>query len=194
MNMKLLGKRARKGEEGSIKLVPEEGEDMWHAYNLIREGDAVTATTFRKVQKDSGGTSAVASERIKIKLTIKVEEVDFDAEGQQIRLRGKNTTENEHVKLGAYHTLEIEQQRPFTLYKQAWDLLDLERIKQACDPAASADLAAVLITEGLANLCLVGSSCTLQRARIETNMPRKRGAAAAGYDKSLESFFRKVGV
>ena len=54
---------------------------MWHAYNLIREGDTVTATTFRKVQKDSGGTSAVASERIKIKLTIKVEEVDFDAEG-----------------------------------------------------------------------------------------------------------------
>ena len=66
--------------------------------------------------------------------------------GQQIRLRGKNTTENEHVKLGAYHTLEIELQRPFSLYKQAWDLLDLERIKQACDPAASADLAAVLIT------------------------------------------------
>ena len=49
------------------------------------------------------------------------------------------------------------------------------------------------IQEGLANLCLVGSSCTLQRARIETNMPRKRGAAAAGYDKALESFFRKVG-
>lgn len=47
--------------------------------------------------------------------------------------------------------------------------------------------------EGLANVCLVGSSCTLQRARVETNMPRKRGAAAAGYDKSLESFFRKVG-
>lgn len=55
-------------------------------------------------------------------------------------------TENEHVKLGAYHTLEIEQQRPFSLCKQAWDLLDLERIKQACDPAASADLAAILIT------------------------------------------------
>ncbi len=54
---------------------------MWHAYNLIREGDDVSATTFRKVQKDSGGTSAGASERIKIKLTIKVEEVDFDAEG-----------------------------------------------------------------------------------------------------------------
>ena len=50
-----------------------------------------------------------------------------------------------------------------------------------------------VMQEGLANLCLVGSSCTLQRARIETNMPRKRGAAAAGYDKALESFFHKVG-
>ena len=55
-------------------------------------------------------------------------------------------TENEHVNLGAYHTLEIEQQRAFTIYKHSWDALDLERIQQACDPAASADLAAVLIT------------------------------------------------
>ena len=47
--------------------------------------------------------------------------------------------------------------------------------------------------EGLATVCLVGSSCTLQRARIETNMPRKRGAAAAGYDKALDSFHAKVG-
>lgn len=55
------------------------------------------------------------------------------------------------------------------------------------------DARARVLQEGLANLCLVGSSCTLQRARIETSMPRKRGAAAAGYDKALESFFRKVG-
>ncbi len=63
-----------------------------------------------------------------------------------IRLRGRNLTETEHVKLGAYHTLELEPQRPFTLEKAEWDALDIERIRQACDPAASADLAAVLIT------------------------------------------------
>ena len=37
--------------------------------------------------------------------------------GGTIRLRGKNLTETEHVKLGAYHTLELEQQRAFTLFK-----------------------------------------------------------------------------
>lgn len=32
-------------------------------------------------------------------------------------------------------------------------------------------------------MCLVGGSTTLVRARVEANLPRKRGAAAAGYDK-----------
>lgn len=50
------------------------------------------------------------------------------------------------MKLGAYHTLELELQRAFQLHKAAWDALDLARIAEACDPAASADLAAVLIT------------------------------------------------
>jgi protein pelota len=55
-------------------------------------------------------------------------------------------TETEHVKLGAYHTLELEQQRAFTLFKTCWDALDVERVQQAIDPALSADLAVVLIT------------------------------------------------
>ena len=131
---------------------------------------------------------ASESEKIKLKLEIQVEGIDFDAEGGAIRLRGRNLTENEHVKLGAYHTLELEQQRAFSIWKQSWDALDIDRIKQCTDPTLSADLAAVLITEGLANVCLVGSSTTLVRAKIEVNLPRKKGAALAGYDKAWNKF------
>ncbi len=46
--------------------------------------------------------------------------------------------------------------------------------------------------EGLANVCLVGSSTTVQKAKIESSIPRKRGAAVAGYDKALQTFFNKV--
>ena len=52
---------------------------MWHVFNLIREGDHVTATTFRKVSKETG--TGAESERIKIKLTVEVEAIEFDAEG-----------------------------------------------------------------------------------------------------------------
>lgn len=188
--MKLLHRNFEKNGEGSVKLLPEEGEDMWHAYNLIREGDIVTATTFRKVVKDSGVGSD--SERIKLKLSIKVENVEFDIEGGVLRLKGKNLTETEHVKLGAYHTIELELQRAFVLNKHEWDALDIDLVKQACDPALSADLAAVLITEGLAHVCLVGGSTTIIRQKIEANLPRKRGAAAAGYDKAWAKFLENT--
>jgi hypothetical protein len=31
----------------SVTLMPDESEDMWHAYNLISEGDCVRASTIR---------------------------------------------------------------------------------------------------------------------------------------------------
>ena len=48
------------------------------------------------------------------------------------------------------------------------------------------------LQEGLAHVCLVGSSTTVQKAKVESSIPRKRGAAAAGYDKALHAFFNKV--
>ena len=66
--------------------------------------------------------------------------------GQEIRLRGRNLTENEHIKLQAFHTVELELHRPFTLSKEQWDYLDIGRIRQATNPALSADLAVVLLT------------------------------------------------
>jgi hypothetical protein len=32
-------------------------------------------------------------------------------------VRGKNITENDHVKIGQFHTLELELKRPFVLRK-----------------------------------------------------------------------------
>mmetsp|Transcript_13567 Transcript_13567/g.23825 ORF Transcript_13567/g.23825 Transcript_13567/m.23825 type:complete len:383 (-) Transcript_13567:665-1813(-) len=184
--MKVLHRAFTKDGEGHVKLVPEEAEDMWHVFNLIREGDRVTSTTFRKVARDTG--TSTDSERVKIRLTVDVESVDFDAEGGVLRVSGRNLEENEHVKLGAYHTLELEVQRAFTVTKACWDAVDIERLRTVSNPQLSADLAAVLITEGLAHVCLVGSATTLIRAKIEANLPRKRGPAIAGYDKAYQKF------
>lgn len=60
-------------------LLAPAAEDIWHAFNLIREGDRVTGTTFRKVAVDKG--TGADSERIKLKLTLEIENIEFDAEG-----------------------------------------------------------------------------------------------------------------
>ena len=46
--------------------------------------------------------------------------------------------------------------------------------------------------EGLAHLCLVGAATTLQKAKVEMSMPRKRGAAAAGFDTAYKNFLDRV--
>ena len=50
----------------------------------------------------------------------------------------------------------------------------------------------LLITEGLANLALVGGSVTVFKAKVEKAMPRKSGAAAMGYGKALGTFHKNV--
>ncbi len=57
--------------------------------------------------------------------------------------------------------------------------------EQACDPTQSADLAAIVMQEGLGHVCLVTSSMTLVRAKIETTIPRKRKGMCTQHDKVL---------
>lgn len=37
--------------------------------------------------------------------------------------------------MGAYHTIDLELNRKFTLIKEEWDSIDLGRIEMATDPA-----------------------------------------------------------
>uniref|UniRef100_A0A7C9CQL6 Protein pelota homolog n=1 Tax=Opuntia streptacantha TaxID=393608 RepID=A0A7C9CQL6_OPUST len=189
--MKIVRRDLIPGGPGSVKMVPEEADDLWIAYNLIAQGDSVLAVTVRKVLREaaSGGRDA---ERVKLKLEIKVEAVEYEKEGSVLRIRGKNILENEHVKIGAFHTLELELKRPFVLRKDVWDSLALDMINQAADPAASADLVVVLMQEGLAHILLVGKSVTTTRSRIEVSIPRKHGPAIAGYESALNKFFENV--
>lgn len=189
--MKVLRRDLVRNGAGSVKMVPEEADDLWLAYNLIAKGDSVLASTVRKVLREaaSGGRDA---ERVKLKLEIRVETVDYDKEGSVLRIRGKNILENEHVKIGAFHTLELELHRPFVIRKVVWDTMALDVLHQASDPSVGADLAVVMMQEGLAQIFLIGKSVTITRSRIEASIPRKHGPAIAGYDKALNKFFENV--
>lgn len=68
----------------------------------------------------------------------------------------------------------------------------LDRIDEACDPSQNADLAVVVMQEGLAHVCLVLSSMTLVKSKIEMAIPRKRKGLCANHDKSLDRFFERI--
>ena len=81
-------------------------------------------------------------------MTLDVEDIEYDHQGCKLRVKGRNIEENEFVKMGAYHTIDIEANRKFTLAKTEWDTVALERIEIATDPSKTADVAAVTMQEG----------------------------------------------
>ncbi|XP_078045291.1 pelota mRNA surveillance and ribosome rescue factor [Augochlora pura] len=189
--MKLVSKFVDKEGEGHVSLVPENTEDMWHAYNIISEGDSVSCSTFRKVQTESS-TGSSNSYRVRTTLTICVESIDFDTQACVLRLKGRNVEENKYVKTGAYHTLDVEQNRKFTIKKTNWDSISLERVDTACDPTQNADVAAVVMQEGIAHICLITSNMTIVRAKIDQIIPRKRKGNVSQHEKGLTRFYENV--
>lgn len=67
-----------------------------------------------------------------------------------LHVSGKVTSENEHVKKGAFHTLDLEIGRDFTIIKGEgeWDSVARERIKEMTEPGRGADVGAIVCGEG----------------------------------------------
>lgn len=81
-----------------VVLIPEEPEDMWHAYNLVALGDSVKSTTIRKV-KDESATGSSTANRVRTTLTLSVEKIEFDTSVCELRVKGRNIQENQYVKV-----------------------------------------------------------------------------------------------
>lgn len=211
--MKLIKSLIDRDDNGSVTLFPEEPEDMvpyplhtppyptiltsppqWHAYNLISAGDTLTASAIRKISTESS-TGSTSTHRIHTTLTTTITSIDFDPPSSTLHLNGRVSVENKHVKLGAYHTLDLELNRNFTITKtnSGWDSVARQVIKDACDPAEKAEIGAVVMQDGLANVCLVTEYMTVLRQRIDVSLPRKRrGVPSGAYDKSVEKFHEQI--
>ena len=117
---------------------------------------------------------------------------EIPSQAGMLRLKGRNIEENQHVKMGAYHTIDLELHKKFILRKPVWDSVHLERIELACDPSRSADVAAVIMSEGSCQVCLVTSCMTITRAKIDVNIPRKRRGDCSQHEKGLLKFYDLV--
>uniref|UniRef100_A0A060SVW2 Protein DOM34 homolog n=1 Tax=Blastobotrys adeninivorans TaxID=409370 RepID=A0A060SVW2_BLAAD len=188
--MKLIRKKLEKDKSGEMTLCPEEGEDMWHCFNLIAEGDELEAWSHRRIIKD--GVKGSGGERKLLKLRMRVETTDFEAEDCTLRIKGRVTVDHEDVSAGTYHTFTLEVQRNFTIYKQEWDAVALEIVDNAVQPDKRAEIGAIVMEEGVAHLCLLTDSLTFLRQKVEQSIPRKKRGDNAAYEKGVKRFYDSV--
>ena len=181
-------------KSGTIRFTAEDREDIYSLYTLISPGDLVETTTFRKVATNDASTSGNSDmAKIKMTLCLKVEKVDVDLQSASMRVNGRNTTESEWVKQGAYHTLDIAIDRPLKITKElGWDSVHRHILWQAGDPSNKNEIGAVLLdTDGVALLGMVTKDDGMRiTKRIEVKQPKKKIGSQVG--KAEERFFTEI--
>ncbi|GAB1320935.1 Translation factor pelota [Madurella fahalii] len=189
-------------EEAGVSLLIVETEDMWHANNLIAVGDIVRAPTLRKVTVETATGSTVGSS-VRINLAVKVKSTFFDPVASELRVSGTVVNENEWVSIGQHHTLTLRFEKTdikFTIWKEAgWDSVALQALREALSEDKPEAVAAVVMQEGLANICLITDFRTVVKQRVESSIPKKRslakdtaGGMASFYEKTLSTLRNNV--
>ncbi|KAG8692001.1 Translation factor pelota [Ceratobasidium sp. 423] len=208
--MQLVGRRIEKDGAGYVTLVPQDDEDMWHIYNLIQEGDDVRAAAVRRVQSVTA-TGSTSSERVHLHLTLRVTKVEFSSSSNSaagtdasqptngptiptasLSISGRVSEENRHVKMGAFHTLDLEAHRNVKIIKEHWDSIALQRVEEAIVPGRGAEVGAIVCGEGTAAICLLSEHMTVIRQRIEVPVPRKRMGSSTLHEKGLAKFYEAL--
>lgn len=146
--MKQLKKELR-NNEGRIDLVPESLDDLWHLKHIIEPADLVTAVTPRRVESATDKIRPEKVERKPVRLSIRVEEVEFHRFSNWLRAHG---VIEEGMDTGSHHTVNIEPGLKISISK-SWKKDQLDRIKEA---VKASDMPSVIIATIEEGACVVG--------------------------------------
>ena len=96
--MKITHRSIDRDGSGTVALIPELPEDMYHLYNLLSKTDTIKADTFRRITSETA-TGSTDSQKVRIKLCIRVTGVHYDVEALALRVKGRVVEENKWVKV-----------------------------------------------------------------------------------------------
>ncbi|ADI32669.1 mRNA surveillance protein pelota [Staphylothermus hellenicus] len=184
--MKVLEKDLKKGY---LKILPEDQDDLWALYNIIKPLDRVTATTTRDVKH--GEISS--SRRIPMTLTIEVRTLEFQPFTERLRIRGVVVEGPERYGVkGHYHTLNIDPGKPLVIWKEKWGRNELEIISRFTSRKQKVLLAAFDYDE--AAIAMLTEQGIRLLEDFASNIPGKREPALfqKGLEKYLSSIAEKI--
>ncbi|CCG20650.1 hypothetical protein CORT_0A02590 [Candida orthopsilosis Co 90-125] len=194
--MQVKNKAKLKDKNVAVTLVPEDSEDLWYLYNLIKKGDTVQLLTHRNVKKGNQNQITKGKskmEKILVKLRLLVEDIDYIASDLVMRVNGKSLLQQEYVPLNSYHTAEIELNKEVSIVKSSWDEYDMALLDDLCSIEKKADIGAVVFQEGVAHLCYVTDQMTVLQSKIEKSIPRKnKDYGTRDLDKAMNSFYSMI--
>lgn len=185
--MKILHQDAHANE---IKLMPDTLDDLWHLYNLIDEGDLVFAMTYRRGEEKSDKLRPERSEKLRMRLGIRVRKVEFHETEDVLRVLG--VIEQGPQDLGEHHTLSIGPGEAINIIKPDWKAQHFDRIKRAVASSERPTIVLVAIEDTEAVIAAVREYGIKEHATITRNPQGKMYDSKPNEDEFVDAVVEKL--
>jgi protein pelota len=112
-------------------VIPEDADDLFTLRRTIEKDDRIIADTTRIIKQVKEYGRPDKGERVKVRVSIRVEQSELDAAVDRLRITGTITeTDNELVTKGTHHSLSVQAGDTVTIDKgRRWQDVELKMLK-----------------------------------------------------------------
>ena len=116
-------------------VIPEDSDDLFNLRRLIEQGDYVIADTSRVLKQEKEYGRPDKGERVKVRLSIRVDQIELDSSVDRLRISGTITnTDNELVSRGTHHALSVQAGDMITIDKdRRWQDVEMKLLRKSAD-------------------------------------------------------------
>lgn len=160
-------------KHGHCSLTIESAEDLWTLRRLIAKGDVVVTRSSRVVKHDDEYARPDKGERVKVTVSLSVDEVHLDSSIERIRVKGAiiEASDESITKAGA-HSVTLSPGHSLTLKKRTWSPLDTRLLKPG---GARARFVLVAVDRREAGIGTLSGSHLAVVTSIESGLGGKQG-------------------
>lgn len=178
-----------------ITLIPQNKDDLFTIYQIIDKEDEVIFKKLFTTKRDEIIRKTI-TDYVAVRLRILSHE--FDIKEEYLRYKGITVTDgtnisSANVPLGKFLSFNITYEHQFTIFKHHFNKYARKLLKEAIDSEMKSDTAAVVLQEGISHICLLTTSSTILKQKIEVSIPKKKDKAdISKLDEKNEAFYRRT--
>src|SRR6478609_5450191 len=123
-----------KGSSGKAYFViPEDADDLLTLRRIIESGDYIIADTTRVIKQTKEYARPDKGERIKVRVSIRIENINLDDAVDRLRITGSITNSNSDlVSRGTHHSLAVQVGDTITIDKdRKWQAIEISILKKS---------------------------------------------------------------
>jgi protein pelota len=187
----MIIKEAKESSGKAYFVIPEDADDLLTLRRIIENGDYVFADTTRVIKKVKEFARPDKGERIKVRVSVRVENISLDDMVDRLRITGIITnTDNELVPRGIHHSLTVQVGDTITIDKnRKWNDIETNILKRSGN---STNFILVAIDAQEAAVAKISGTHLKIIPNIYSGQSGKRYQHAAKNNPNIEIFFDDI--